>query len=96
MHELLIFKKKVFFLIFLTFIIFFSRNISRLNNEYKLYDYNVFNNAYYREEEQNFKIFERIKNINKCNVERDLTFCSKDHIKAKFLNNHFIYYREKK
>tara|TARA_B100000795_G_scaffold269884_1_gene260913 strand:+ start:9346 stop:11001 length:1656 start_codon:yes stop_codon:yes gene_type:complete len=96
LHKIPIFKKRVYFLIFLTIIIFFSRNISRLHSEYKLYDYNILNNAYFREEAKNFKIFETIKAINKCNIEKDLIFCSKDHIKVKFMNNHYIYYREKK
>ena len=89
-------KKKVYFLILLTMVIFLSRNVSRLINEYEIYNYNIFNNAFYRIEEKNFKIFEEIQNINKCNIEKDLTVCSNDVTKVKIINNTYIYYKEKK
>ena len=89
-------KKKVYFLILLTTIIFLSRNISRLINEYEIYSYNVFNNAFYRTEERNFKIFDMIENINKCNIQKDLVACSKDNIRVKLINNTYIYYKENK
>jgi hypothetical protein len=95
-HKSLLLKKKVYFLIFLTITIFVSRNISRLTNEYELYGYNILNNSYYRTSGQNFKIFERIRNINKCNIENISIACSNDYIKAKFLKNSYIYFREEK
>ena len=90
-----LFKKKVYFLIFLTIIVFFSRNVSRLNNEYELYSYNLLDNAYYRSYGQNFNILKSIRNINKCNIEKELTVCSNSNSKVKFLINSYIYYREK-
>jgi len=94
-HDPKTFKKKVYFLIFLTIIIFLSRNVSRLNKEYKIYNYNVFNNAYFKIDMQNFKISEKIQDINKCNIKKDLTLCSKYQIRTKYLNNSYIYYKEK-
>ena len=90
-----LFKKKVYFLILLTVFIFLSRNITRLNQEYHVYNYNIFNNAYYRSVEQNFSIFKNIENINKCHIEKILTACSGG-INVKSLNNSYIYYRAKK
>ena len=89
-------KKKVYFLIFLTIIVFYGRNISRLANEYEVYNYNLLNSAYYRSSEKNLLIYKRIKAINKCNIENDLSVCSDDYIKAKFLKNSYIYYIERK
>ena len=90
-----IFKKKVYFLILLGIFVFLSRNVSRLNQEYHVYNYNIFNNAYYRNSEKNFSIFENIKNINKCHIEKDLTACAGG-IDVKVLNNSYIYYKTNK
>ena len=89
-------KKKVYSLILLAILIFLSRNVSRLNQEYNVYNYDVFNNAYYSVSMQNFSIFEDIQNLNKCYIRKDLTACTDSHIQVKFLNNSYIYYREKK
>ena len=87
-------RKRVAYLILLTVIIFCSRNISRLNKEYKFYGYNILSSSYYRTEGQNFSIFNKIIKINKCNLQNDLTACPNGEIKTKFLNNSYIYYRE--
>ena len=63
-------------------------------NEYEIYNYNVFNNAYFRISDKNFKIFNRIQNINKCGTQKDLTICLNENIKVKFLNNSYIYYKD--
>ena len=89
-------KKKVYFIIFLTVTIFLSRNISRLSNEYELYNYNLLDNAYFRSSEKNFDITNNIKNINKCNIKKDSAFCKNNNINVKILKNSYIYYREKK
>ena len=88
------FKKKIYFMIFLTIVIFLGRNTSRLINEYEIYNYNVFKNAHFKSTEKNFKIFNRIQNINKCNIQNDLKICLNENIKVKFLNNTYIYYRD--
>ena len=89
-----LFKKKIYFMIFLTIVIFLGRNTSRLINEYEIYNYNVFKNAHFKPTEKNFKIFNRIQNINKCNIQNDLKICLNENIKVKFLNNTYIYYRD--
>ncbi|MDA9687863.1 hypothetical protein N9U10_01995, partial [Candidatus Pelagibacter sp.] len=89
-----IFKKKVYFLIILTIFIFSMRNINRLNNEYELYNYNILSNSYYRSEGQNFKIFNRIENINKCKIESNNNKCKNEPIKNKQINIFNIYYED--
>ena len=89
-------KKKIYFIIFLTIVIFLSRNISRINKEYHAYNYNILDNAFYWDYQQNFKIADKIKNLNKCHIEKDLNSCTSDnYIKVKFLNKSYIYHREK-
>jgi hypothetical protein len=87
-------KKKIYFIIFLTIVIFLSRNISRINKEYHAYNYNILDNAFYWDHQQSFRIADKIKNLNKCHIEKDLSSCSDYYIKAKFLNNSYIYYRK--
>ncbi len=87
-------KKKVYILIILTIFIFSMRNINRLNNEYEMYNYNILNNPYYRSEGQNFKIFNRIENINKCKIESINDKCKNERIKNKQINIFNIYYKD--
>ena len=94
--DLKLLKKKVYFLILLTIFIFLSRNVIRLNFEYDAYNYNLFSNAYYISSSQNFSIFKNIKNINECYIKNNFATCSNSHIKVKFLNNSYIYYRTNK
>ena len=73
-----IFTKKIFILIIISILIFFGRNISRLNKEIKDYGYNL-KNPYYKLIDSNFRIDSLIldakkkyqncnnKNINTCN-----------------------------
>ena len=88
------FKKKVYFLIFLTILIFFVRNINRLGSEFELYNYNMLDNSYYRLEGQNFEIFSRIENINKCKTKSINDKCKNDPIKNKKINTFNIYYKD--
>ena len=88
-------KKKIYFIIFLTIIIFVSRNISRINKEYHKYNYNIFNNVFYSDNQQSFKIADKIKKLNKCHIKKDLNSCSDYNIGVKYFNNSHIYYRKK-
>jgi hypothetical protein len=88
-------KTKVYFLIFLTIIIFSSRNILRLNHEHETYKYNMLENAYYSKSGKNFKNFNRIRNINMCNIQKVLTKCFNDDIEVKLLNSSHVYYKRK-
>ena len=94
--DLKLLKKKIYFMIILTVFIFLSRNISRLNQEYDIYDYNVLKDAHYRSSEQNFSIFKNIQSLNSCYIQKKLMSCSDSHIKVKFKNNSYIYYRKNK
>ena len=74
-------------------LIIFSKisNVFRVNEEYNVYNYNILNNTFYWNQQQNFKIYKRIKNLHQCFVEEDkLVYL--DHIKVKFLGNSYIYY----
>ena len=80
----------------LTIVVFFSRNILRLSNEYKYYNYNIFENVFFKKDQKNFKIFNNIKIINKCNTKQDILICSENNIELKITNNSYIYYRKSK
>ena len=49
-QNLIFFKKinSINIILLIALIIFAGRNINRLNNEHKIYDYNLFKNPYYR------------------------------------------------
>ena len=90
----IIFDKKLLFkintLLAIIFIIFFSRNINRINKEMSIYSYNPIKNASYNEEFKNFKIFERINKINDCYFKKKLCK-SENTFSKKFLNKHLYY-----
>ena len=69
---------KIYFIILLSFVIFFSRNLDRILDEEKKYDFNLLKTTNYRLTENNFRInnqlnnllFEQdncLKNTSKCN-----------------------------
>ena len=89
-------KKKVYLVLLLSVIIFLGRNTSRLSNEYVLYNYNILESAYPRKVEQNFKIFQRIHNLNECYIKKKSKACSEDYLKVKLLYNKYVYYRDEK
>ena len=74
-------------------LIIFSKtgNVFRVNKEYNVYKYDILNNTFYWNQQQNFKIYKRIKNLLQCFIEED-KLVYPDHIKVKFLNNSYIYY----
>ena len=88
-------KAKVYFLIILTFVVFSSRNILRIHKEYQIYNYNIFTKPFYRAEEQNFSIYNRIMNINNCATELKNNECKDTNIELKTMNNFKTYYRKK-
>tara|TARA_B110001452_G_scaffold259326_1_gene255544 strand:+ start:2503 stop:4164 length:1662 start_codon:yes stop_codon:yes gene_type:complete len=89
-------NKKIFFLLSLTIVVFLSRNILRLVNEHEQYGYSLINNAYYSNNGQNFKVFNQIQNLNKCNSKSNSIVCSENNISLKFVNNAYIFYRNEK
>ncbi len=89
-------KLKVYFLIVLTFVIFSTRNLIRINKEYNLYDYNILTNAFYRSEEQNFTIINKINNIDICPENKKSKKCSNQYMQLKKVNGYKIYFRRDK
>ena len=77
-------------------IIFSIRNIDRLKNEYKLYDYNIISNAFYNIESKKF--YTEILNDNiKINISDGSCWitpqpCTHRNIKAKKINSYIVYY----
>ena len=57
------FKKKIVFLIVLSLVIFVGRNINRINNEIKKYDYNLFSYPYYYLDNVHFRVDKFVNNI---------------------------------
>ncbi len=88
-------KIKIYFLIILTLVIFSSRNVLRIHKEYRIYNYDILTKSFYRSEEQNFSIFNKINKINKCREETKKIECNDINMELKKINNFKIYYRKK-
>ena len=90
-------KKKALYLIVITLAIFTIRNVDRINNEYKKYDYNIINNAFYKVNEDHFRIDksfkELINNYKICNKSSNL--CNKKKLNqiTEFDSNRYILIR---
>ena len=57
----ILFKKKVYFLVILTALIFISKNVNRINNEYIKYNYNLIKNPFFYLNKDSFKINDMVK-----------------------------------
>ena len=57
------FKNKIVFLMVLSLVIFVGRNINRINNEVKKYDYNLFSYPYYYLDDVHFRVDKLVNNI---------------------------------
>ena len=57
------FKNKIVFLMVLSLVIFVGRNINRINNEAKKYDYNLFSYPYYYLDDVHFRVDKLVNNI---------------------------------
>ena len=57
----ILFKKKVYFLITLTALIFISKNLNRINHEYIKYNYNLIKNPFFYLNKDSFKINDMVK-----------------------------------
>ena len=93
----IIFNKKLFMKINVILIIimvtFLSRNINRISNEIKIYNYNFIKNSAYNEDFKNYTILERIEKLKKCNLDSNL--CKSDPLLSKKILNKYIFYRKK-
>jgi hypothetical protein len=65
--------KKINILIAIIVLIFLSRNILRINEEIKVYNYDFYNNASYNKSFQNYSIYNNIIDIKKCS--KDIKKC---------------------
>ncbi len=74
------FEKKVIAIILISFVIFISRNVHRINKEMNIYNYNFLNQPYYFVDESHFRIQKKINSLisdyKKC--ELDYNFCNKE------------------
>ena len=57
----ILFKKKVYFLVTLTALIFISKNLNRINHEYIKYNYNLIKNPFFYLNKDSFKINDMVK-----------------------------------
>ena len=57
----ILFKKKVYFLVILTALIFISKNMNRINHEYIKYNYNLIKNPFFYLNKDGFKINDMVK-----------------------------------
>ena len=57
----ILFKKKIYFLVTLTALIFISKNLNRINHEYIKYNYNLIKNPFFYLNKDSFKINDMVK-----------------------------------
>lgn len=86
---------KTYTLIFLTLLIFFSRNIDRIINENQKYNYNPFEDISYKVDESYFTIQERFKNIIRICNEKKMDCVNNIEISLKNKNGIKIFYKNK-
>ena len=75
--------KRIYIVIFLGILVFFARNVARIQKEYKTYNYNIIKNAYYKDFQQNFKISKNIGKINMCIEKENDIDCENNSIGSK-------------
>jgi len=84
---------KINILLVIIFIIFFARNVNRINKEIAIYGYNPIKNSSYNDEFKNFTIFERVNKINNCYLNKEP--CKDENIFLKKFLNKQLYYKKK-
>ncbi len=85
--------KRINILILIIITVFLTRNIQRLDREYRINNYNFFSNVYYNKNQQNFKIFDGVNKINECINKRYIEECKNLGINVKKRFNTYIYYK---
>ena len=96
-HEVGKIKNKIIVLMLITLIVFFSRNLVRINDEMVKYDYNPLKNVYYKVDQNHFRIqilFNKILDNHK-NCEVNISDCKLvEGIKVKkIFSNNYIFIR---
>ena len=82
-------------LVVLGILVFFGRNVARIQKEYKTYNYNIIKNAYYKDFQQNFTISKNIETINMCIERENDTDCENNSIKSKKIFYSYMLYNKK-
>jgi|TARA_B100000795_G_C22760320_1_gene423311 hypothetical protein len=85
--------KKINTLVVIIILIFFSRNVMRINKEIKNYNFNFLKNSSYNKEFENYNIYNRIINLENCQKENKI--CEKDDILLLKSHNKNLFYRKK-
>ncbi len=91
-------KKKTFYIILISAVIFGLRNVDRINNENKKYNYNVILNPYYKVDDSYFRIEKQTNNIikNYKDCLKDRNACNKkDDFFIKIKMGKYIFIRKK-
>ena len=70
----LILKKKIYFILLLTLLIFISRNVSRINKEFKQYGYNPIKGAFFYLNNNAFGINDKVDSLYKNSATKDKSF----------------------
>ena len=70
----LILKKKIYFILLLTLLIFISRNVSRINKEFKQYGYNPIKGAFFYLDNNAFGINDEVDSLYKKRETKDKSF----------------------
>ena len=89
------FQRKVNIILIVVIVIFSLRNVQRINKEYKVYNYNLFTNAYYKEFQQNFSINEDIERLILCIDNKSDENCKKEYFRSRKILNSYMFYRKK-
>ncbi len=92
-------KKRITYFIIFTLIIFLSRNISRIHNEYEKYNYNPIKNVYFKIEDKYFDLNKKIvklkNNHHNCNLKNNECNNSEKY-SVKKVSNRYIFSINKK
>lgn len=93
------FKRKIVFLILLSILIFVGRNFNRINNEIKIYNYNIISNPIYILNENHFRIDHFIEVLkskyNNCDIANKSSCNTYEGISASKIKNYYYLAREK-
>ena len=90
-NKKLVTKINIILIIILT--TFLSRNVNRISEEIRIYNYNFIENASYNENFKNYKILKRIEKIKKCTLKNNL--CEDEYIKSSIIINKHLFYQKK-
>jgi hypothetical protein len=68
------FKKYIYFILLLTLLVFISRNLSRINNEFKQYGYNPIKGAFFYLNKDGFSLNDKVQELYKNREDKNKSF----------------------